>query len=192
MESLVLTYSSDTEIIKDYCDNGSQRAANAFVRNHQKFVYSTALRFLKNREDAEDASQEVFIKALKNLKNFRGDSNVKTWLYRITSNVCTNVLRKIKLGKIFSYGNDTEEFYDIATNDISAQKKIENKEFEEKFLNALDKLPKKQRETFALRYYEEMTYEEISKVLGTSTGGLKANYFQAIKKLSAYLKDDIL
>jgi len=166
-------------------------AANTFVRTHQKFVFSTAMRYLKNREDAEDASQEVFIKALRNLKNFRGDSNIKTWLYRITSNLCSNILRKQKLRNMFSYGDDREDFYDIADGNISAQKKLEIEEFENKFLNSLNELPKKQRETFALRYFEEMTYEEISGVLGTSVGGLKANYFQAVKKLSKYLKDDV-
>jgi len=191
MDSIVLTYNSDSEVIRDYCENNSQVAANTFVRTHQKFVFSTAMRYLKNREDAEDASQEVFIKALRNLKNFRGDSNIKTWLYRITSNLCSNILRKQKLRNMFSYGDDREDFYDIADGNISAQKKLEIEEFENKFLNSLNELPKKQRETFALRYFEEMTYEEISGVLGTSVGGLKANYFQAVKKLSKYLKDDV-
>lgn len=187
MGSFVLTFETDLEIIDEYVEHGNNQAANAFIRKYQKFVFSTALRYLKNSTDADDATQEVFIKALRNLKSFRKESSVNTWLYRITSNVCKNVLRKRKVMSIFSYSDETTDFYDIKSDIISADKQIENKELETSFLKALDTLPKKQRETFALRYFEELPYEEISQILGTSVGGLKSNYFQATKKLAKLL-----
>lgn len=189
MGSLLLTYESDIEIIDEYVANGNHKAANAFIRKYQKFVFSVALRYLKNEVDADDASQEVFIKALRNLKSFRKESSVNTWLYKITSNVCKNVLRKRKVMSIFSYGEQTEDFFDIPSEIIAPDKQIENKELEAEFISALNSLPAKQRETFALRYFEELPYEEISQMLGTSVGGLKANYFQATKKLAKLLAD---
>lgn len=182
-----MTYETDNDIIKDFCATKSEKSSTAFVRKHQNFVFSTALRYLQSYEDADDAAQEVFIKALQNLHKFRGDSNIKTWLYRITVNVCTNMKRK---KKIFSYFSDydSEEFFSIPTDEASPLEKIQDSEFKENFLKEMNKLPPKQREVFALRYYEDLTYEEISKMLGTTVGGLKANYFQAVKKLASALK----
>jgi RNA polymerase sigma-70 factor, ECF subfamily len=182
-----LTYESDKQLIEDYVSNNSEHAATHFVRKYQNFVYSIALRYLKNHDDADDASQEAFIKALGNLHRFRGDSNLKTWLYRITANVCTNYLRKKKVMSIFSSGDDNA-LRNVSSSDFLPDQKVENSEFELEFMAILGKLPKKQRETFALRYFEELPYEEISQMLGTSVGGLKANYHQAVKKLAVYLK----
>jgi RNA polymerase sigma-70 factor (ECF subfamily) len=190
MGSLLLTIENDSELIEEYLESKSEIAANTFVRKYQKFVFATAFRYLKNNNDAEDATQEAFIKALGNLHKFRKESSLNTWLYRIVSNISKNMLRKRKVMSIFSYKDETEEFYDIASSEPNPEKQFENKEFEAKFLKALDSLPAKQRETFALRYYEELPYEEISKMLGTSVGGLKANYFQAVKKLGKLLKGE--
>jgi len=185
----VLTFESDQEIIREYTENGSSRAATAFVRKYQAFVYAIALRFLRDYDDAEDAAQEAFIKALRNLKSFRGESSVKTWLYRITANVCSNHSRKRSLRSIFSREAE-DSMLEFPDSTPLPDKNLESKEFEQKFINALNKLPEKQRETFALRYFDNLTYEEISEMLGTSTGGLKANYFQAVQKLTKYLKNN--
>jgi RNA polymerase sigma factor (sigma-70 family) len=162
-------------------------AANEFVRKYQKFVYATALRYLKSSDDAYDATQEVFIKALKSIRNFRGDSSVSTWLYRITINVCSGMKRKEKLRQFVGV-EDIEEI----TPDYQATpaQKTEDRDFEARFEALLAQLPEKQRETFMLRYFDELSYEEISKLLGTSVGGLKANYFQAVKKLAHLLKEE--
>ena len=188
MSTIALAPVSDNDIIREYCSGNVEQAATAFVRKHQNFVYATALRFLQSYEDADDASQEVFIKALHNLNKFRGDSSVKTWLYRITMNVCTNMNRKKKFLSFFKHNEIEEEFYNIESKDIKPDESVESKEFEQKFLKELAKLPPKQRETFSLRYFDELSYEEISKIVGTSIGGLKANYFQAVKKLAQVLK----
>jgi len=160
-------------------------AANEFVRKYQKFVYTTALRYLKDSDDAYDASQEVFIKALKSIKGFRGESSVSTWLYRITMNVCSGMKRKEKLRHFVGLDDVSET---RSTYGFTPDQETENTDFESRFEDVLAQLPEKQRETFIMRYFDELSYEEISQVTGTSVGGLKANYFQATKKIAQLLK----
>jgi RNA polymerase sigma-70 factor, ECF subfamily len=186
-----LLLENDKDIVREYKEGNSEIAATAFVRKHQKFVFATALRYVQNYDDADDASQEVFIKALKNLYKFRGESSLKTWLYRITVNVCSNMIRKRKVLQFLSFEKDEENYYEMPSDDISPYQRIIDQEYEEKFLKSMNKLPEKQRETFALRYFEELTYEEISKLLGTTVGGLKANYYQAVRKMTDSLKAEV-
>lgn len=172
--------------LREATDSNSA-AANEFVRKHQKFVYSTALRYLKSSDDAYDATQEVFIKALKSIKNFRGESSITTWLYRITQNVCSGMKRKEKVRQFV--GLDVIEEME-PDHGITPAQATENSDFKARFEKLLEQLPQKQRETFMMRYFDELSYEEISQTLGTSVGGLKANYFQAVKKLAHLLKEE--
>lgn len=194
---MTLAYSSENEFIEEYNSTGSDRAATAFVRSYQNFVFSTALRYIKNYDDADDIAQEVFIKALNSLSRFEGKSSVKTWLYRITVNICHNYSRRKSLLSFIPWvknsndENDDNTEIEISSNELTPDAVFEANELEEIFIKSLGKLPEKQRETFALRYFEELPYEEISELLGTSVGGLKANYFQAVKKLSVLLKPAI-
>jgi RNA polymerase sigma-70 factor, ECF subfamily len=164
----------------------SNAAANEFVRKYQKFVYATALRYLKNSDDAYDASQEVFIKALKSIGGFRGESSLSTWLYRITMNICFGMKRKEKLRQFVGLDDvaETESSYGFTPD-----QEAENNDFHARFDALLAQLPEKQRQTFVLRYFDELSYEEISQMLGTSVGGLKANYFHASKKLAHLLQN---
>jgi len=191
MNVINLIYETDAEIISAYKETGSNIAANAFVRKYQSFVFATAMRYVQNRMDADDISQEVFIKALSGLKTFRNESSIKTWLYIITSNYCKNHLRKKRWLSFFSPGSEEVEFI-LPDSNVLQDQKLQNEEFNKKFLLELSKLPEKQRETFALRYFDEFSYEEISNILGTSVGGLKANYFHAIQKLSKVLKKELI
>lgn len=186
MNGYTLSLDSDEEIIAEWNSTGSNRAATSFVRKYQSFVYATAIRFINDPDDASDAAQETFIKALRNLKNFKGSSSLKTWLYRITVNVCSNMRRKKKFYSYFS-AEDDEMINNIAGYDRDPEQRFVDNELYTGFLRALATLPEKQRETFALRYFEDMTYEEISQMLGTTVGGLKANYYQAVKKLTKFM-----
>lgn len=176
-------------LVREYINGDSERAAGAFVRRYKSFVYSTALRHLKSRDDADDAAQEVFIRALKNLAGFKGDSSIQTWLYRITMNVCANMRRKKRLLSFFTFGEDGEDREIEDQSAVNPYESVENSDFMKHFNRMLNDLPEKQRETFVLRYFHELSYEEISVVLGTSVGGLKANYFHAVKKLGEMLKN---
>jgi RNA polymerase sigma-70 factor (ECF subfamily) len=160
----------------------SHEAMSILMSSYKRFVHSTAMRYLKDVEDAKDITQEVFIKAYHSLDYFRGDSKIQTWLYSITRNLCLNALdKKKRKGNMI-----VMDTLDISSDDKS-DKLVNESEFSKFFKDCMSILPEKQRETFILRHIEELTYEEISEMLGTSVGGLKANYYQAVQKLSQYL-----
>jgi RNA polymerase sigma factor (sigma-70 family) len=181
----------EEELVSEVISGESQTAVTMFVRKYQRFVYSVALRHLNNSyDDADDASQEVFIRAIRSLKNFKGDSSLQTWLFRITVNVCSTMRKKKRLVSWFT--NDDGEPMEIPDENPTPERELMDKNFSQEIQRLLMKLPDKQRETFCLRYYDELSYEEISEILGTSIGGLKANYFQAVKKLAQLLKESTL
>lgn len=183
-----MTNWDDLQLIEEYLKNKSDAAANILMRRHQKFVYSVAYRYMNDYDEAEEVTQETFITVFRSLNKFNGKSKLRTWLYRITANNALSMKRKYAVSKLF-VRDDTEEYMNIPAQTGDALQTIENENFKIEFEKALGKLPKKQRETFALRYFEKLPYEEISEMLGTTVGGLKANYFQAVKKLAIFLKD---
>jgi RNA polymerase sigma-70 factor (ECF subfamily) len=194
MNNTLIIALEDKEILENFSQNRTEIAATAFVRKYQKFVFSTAYRYLKDFDDAEDAAQESFIRAIKHLKDFKGDSSIQTWLYRITVNVSLSMLRKRKIRNMFNIigkSDDESPENDIPDYNSKPDRILEGKQANEAFMRALEMLPEKQRETFALRYFEDMTYEEISKVLGTSVGGLKANFYHAVKKLAQFMNEEV-
>ena len=188
MSTIALSLDSDAQILEAFRSGATEQAATAFVRRNQRFVYSIALRQLNHSEDALDASQEVFMRALKGLDGFKGESTLQTWLYRITINVCNNMRRKKKIVSWFSIGEGPEE-RDVPHHQISPAEASVQSDFETFFAKILAQLPEKQRETFSLRYFDELSYEEISAMVGTSVGALKANYHWAVKKIAAHLRD---
>lgn len=188
MGLISLLYDNDQEIVNEYCESRSDRAANALIRKYSSFVYFTALRFVQNEQDAEDISQDVFVKVLSNLHTFKNESNLQTWIYSITANQSKNYLRKRSLRKFLRI--DKEVSFDIEDkHQNTPYENIDKEEANRLLIKTLATLPEKQREVFSLRYFEEFSYSEISELLGTSVGGLKANYFHAVKKLSSKLGD---
>lgn len=188
MGLISLLYDNDQEIVNEYCESKSDRAANALIRKYSSFVYFTALRFVQNEQDAEDISQDVFVKVLSKLHTFKNESNLQTWIYSITANQSKNYLRKQSLRKFLRI--DKEASFDIEDKyQNTPYENIDNEEANRLLIETLSTLPEKQREVFSLRYFEEFSYNEISELLGTSVGGLKANYFHAVKKLSSKLGD---
>jgi len=183
-----LTLDTDARILEEFKSGSREKAATAFVRRNQRFVYSVALRQLNTQEDAQDASQEVFIRALQNIDSFKGESALQTWLYRITINVCSNMRRKKRVQSWFRIGTDEDE-REVAGNSVSPEQHVLNLDFHSRLATFLAALPEKQRETFCLRYFDELSYEEISTMVGTSVGALKANYHHAVKKLAVMIKD---
>ena len=139
-----------------------------------------------DHEDADDLTQEVFIKVWKHLENFRQDSQLYTWLYRIATNECLNFL-KSKKRKFFLPINDVEA---ELTAKIDQSDLIGGDEIQLKLQKALLKLPDKQRLVFNMKYYDDLKYEEISEILGTSVGALKASYHLAVKKIEEYVTKD--
>ena len=141
---------------------------------------------VSNREDAEDILQNVFIKVWKYLGDFKEQSGLYTWLYRIATNETLSWIDQQKRRSSVSLSDDEGVF----ANKLEAQKGFDANKAEWKLQRAIQSLPEKQRVVFSLRYYDEMPYEEMSAVLETSVGALKASYHHAVKKVEAFMLND--
>ncbi len=183
---LSLAVPSDAEILQAFADGDTEAAAAAFVRKYQAFVYATAYRFLQSREDALDVAQEVFLRAIQHIHKFRGESSIKTWLYVITRNAAASWVKKYR--REVPFPEDFQPDQMLRSPDALPDQQVEGREMQEILDRIIAQLPEKQREVFVLRHIEGMSYEEISKITGTSVGGLKANYFHALKKIGKQLR----
>ncbi|MET0243236.1 MAG: RNA polymerase sigma factor, partial [Flavitalea sp.] len=130
-----------------------------------------------------DVLQNTFIRVWKALDNFREDSQLYTWLYRVATNECLSFLEQKKRKASVSLSDDENSL----TGSIKADKDFDGKKIEWKLQLAIQQLPEKQRVVFTLRYYDEMPYSEMSQVLETSEGALKASYHHAVKKIEDYI-----
>lgn len=180
-----MTKLSDSEIISE-CKNGNQLAFNELVKRYQEKVYWLVRRIVLDHDDANDIAQDVFVKVYHAIKNFRGESSLHTWLYKIGTNLSINFLRKKKMRSFFNVENMEQV---IQSEDDLPDVEMEKTEHKNIIEKAIETLPKKQKLVFILRYYEEMPYEEMSRLLKKSTGGLKANYFHAVRKIEEYFKN---
>ena len=139
-----------------------------------------------NHDDTDDVLQNVFIKVWKNVDGFREDSSLFTWLFRIATNESLSHLQKQRRHSIVSMN----EVNDYLTESLESDVYFEGDEIQRKFQLAILQLPNKQRIIFNMKYFDEMKYEEISGVLKTSVGALKASYHFAVKKIEEFLKED--
>ncbi len=178
---------SDSELIAMFKAGGAQ-AEHAFtqlVRRYQEKIYWVCRRMLKSHEDADDVVQNVFIKAHHGLMSFNGESEFYTWLYRIATNETINFLRTQNVRRAEPIDDMLQE---PAATEAAPIEELERREEKELIAEAIELLPERQKQVFMMRYYDELSYEEIAEILGTSVGGLKANYFHAFKKIEVYLK----
>lgn len=175
---------ADDELVSLFGQSLSgERAFREIVERYQKRIYYHVRRIVIDHDDASDVVQNTFIKVHGALSSFRSDSKLFTWIYRISTNEALTFLKK-KRQRIFLPLVDVEkELSDKLHSDplISADK------IQLKLQKAILKLPEKQRIVFHFRYYDEMPYEEMSAILGTSVGALKASYHHAFKKIEKYL-----
>jgi len=157
------------------------------LQKYQKQIYWHVRRLVIDADDADDVSQETFIKVWKALPEFREQSQLYTWIYRIATNEALSFLRKKRNKYFFPIVDVEKELSEKIKNDNYFFK---GDEIERKLNLALLQLPEKQRIVFNMRYYDAMKYEEISQVLGTSVGALKASYHLAAKKIEKILIED--
>ena len=176
----------DAELV-DAFRNGDVEGFNSLVRRYQEKVYWIARRTLGNHEDADDVVQDVLMKMYQGLNNFRGESNLFTWLYRITVNVSLNNIRKRKIKQYVPFDNIIDH---ILPGTTQADDPILHQEYQTILERAIEQLPAKQRAVFVMRYYDEMHFEDIAKILRKSVGGTKANYFHAVRNISKYVKKE--
>ncbi len=158
---------------------------NMLVRTYQQRVYWLVRKMVIDHDDADDLTQEVFVKIHKAIDNFREDSQLFTWIYRIATNECLSFLNKKK--KRFFL--PIEDVAGQLTAKIDSSSDIGGDEIEKKLQKALLTLPDKQRLVFNLKYFEDMPYEEMAEVTGTSVGALKASFHHAVKKIEEFLSE---
>ena len=174
----------DTELLLQFRHpETKEKAFTAIIKKYQEKLYWHIRRMVVEHEDANDVLQNVFIRVWNGLENFREDSQLYTWLYRIATNECLSYLEQQKRKSALSF----DEMESGLSNKIVADKYFDPNKLEWKLQLAIQQLPEKQRVVFTLRYYDEMPYEEMSRVLDTSEGALKASYHHAVKKIEDYI-----
>jgi RNA polymerase sigma-70 factor (ECF subfamily) len=160
-----------------------EKAFTQIIKKYQEKLYWHIRRMVVEHEDANDVLQNMFIKVWKGLDNFREDSQLFTWLYRIATNECLTFIEQQKKRSSVSISNEESGL----SNRLKADKDFDANKIEWKLQLAMQQLPDKQRTVFNLRYYDEMPYEEMSRVLETSEGALKASYHHAVKKIEDFI-----
>ncbi len=184
LPSIEPTPVEDKQLLEKFANPDTKHYAfNMLVRKYQERVYWHIRKMVIDHDDADDLTQEVFVKVWQKLDTFRQDSQLYTWLYRIATNECLNFLKK-KKRKFFLPLNDVNQ---ELTEKIDNSPAISGDEIQRALQKALLKLPEKQRLVFNMKYFDEMPYKDISEVLGTSVGALKASYHIAVKKIEEYL-----
>lgn len=174
----------DSELLHQFRNpDTKEQAFTAIIKKYQEKLYWHVRRMVVEHEDANDVLQNIFIRVWNGLENFREDSQLYTWLYRIATNECLTFLEQQKKKSAVSLS----EVETGLSNKVKADKFFDANKLEWKLQLAIQQLPEKQRVVFNLRYYDEMPYEEMSRVLETSEGALKASYHHAVKKIEDYI-----
>ena len=172
-------------LLKQLRDASTKEAAfTRLVREYQEPLYWQIRRMVVIHDDADDVLQNTFIKAWSAIDSFRQESRLQTWLFRIAINESLNHLSKKK--QVLSLDQTEIGIADTLTSDSY----FDGDEVQKQFQTAINSLPEKQRLVFNLKYFDEMKYEDMSDMLGTSIGALKASYHHAVKKISAFFNDN--
>jgi len=183
---MALTTLSDSELLVEFRNPVTkEKAFTSLIKKYQEKLYWHLRRMVVDHDDANDVLQNVMIRVWNGLENFREDSQLYTWLYRVATNECLTFLEQQKKRSAVSL-SDVESGLE---NKIKADQNFDGNKLEWKLQLGIQQLPEKQRIVFQLRYYDEMPYEEMSRVLETSEGALKASYHHAVKKIEEYIKN---
>ncbi|SKB28290.1 RNA polymerase sigma factor [Daejeonella lutea] len=175
----------DSEILDKFAIESTRNEAfNLLLKKYQQKIYWHIRRLVIDHDDTDDLVQEVFIKVWKSLSNFRKDSQLYTWLYRIATNESITFLNRKKQKNNISL--DETAGYELAQALVDSPY-FDGDKAQLKLQKALLTLPEKQRLVFNMKYYDDLKYEEISEILGTTVGGLKASFHIAVKKIEDYL-----
>lgn len=160
----------------------ARKAFELLVRTYSESLYWQIRRLVVSHDDADDLLQNVFIKAWKNIHNFRGDAKLSTWLYKIAVNESLNFINQEKQRRQVA---DTED--DFLLSSIEADPYFDGDGLQKELQKAIASLPEKQRLVFNMKYFDDMKYDDMSDILGTSVGALKASYHHAVKKIASYI-----
>lgn len=177
----------DEEIIRLYRNGEKERAFSEIVNAYSERLYWYVRRFACSHEDTDDLIQEIFIKVWAALPSFREEARLFTWIYRIATNETLNFLRRQKVRAALTFRSIDSEM----ERRIDDDPYFDGDGAQRELMKAMQRLPQKQRIVFSLRYFEEMKYEDIASLTGTSPGALKASYHIAYEKIKSELKDMI-
>jgi RNA polymerase sigma-70 factor, ECF subfamily len=178
---------SEKELISLFREQGSENYAfNLIVETYKERLYWHIRKIVINHDDTDDVLQNTFIKVWKGLPGFREDSLLFTWIYRIATNEALSFLKQKRTKYILPIINVERQLSETLESDVY----FNGDELHLKLQKAILTLPEKQRIIFNMKYFDEMKYEAISKILGTSVGALKASYHHAVKKIEKCLVED--
>lgn len=175
---------NDKELVLRLRDESTRGVAfDEMMRTFGEKIYWQIRKMVVNHEDASDLLQNTFLKAWKNLNNFRGDAKLSTWLYKIAVNESINFLAKER-NRIGTSG--TEDGDDFLVRNLEADEYFDGDAVQLELQKVIASLPEKQRIVFNMRYFDDMKYEQISEIMGTTVGALKASYHHAVKKIEQH------
>ncbi|KVV14868.1 RNA polymerase sigma factor [Flavobacterium sp. TAB 87] len=177
----------EKEFIKQLLHPKTQnKAFEVLLSEYQKPLYHHIRNIVLNHDDADDVLQNTFVKVFQYLKNFKGESKLFSWMYRIATNeALTFLTQKAKLSGITS-----EELQSKTINNLQADSYFDGDEIQLKLQKAIATLPEKQQLVFKMKYFEDLKYDDISEILGTSVGALKASYHHAVKKVETFISSN--
>ncbi|MDD2284795.1 MAG: sigma-70 family RNA polymerase sigma factor [Paludibacter sp.] len=179
----------DNDILTGLADSKTKaQVFSKLVRLYQERLYWHVRKMVLSHEDANDILQNTFMKAWSGVANFRGDALVSTWLYRIATNETLTFLTNKRIRNMAGI----DDLESMLLNQLHADTYFSGTEVEIKLQEAILTLPEKQRLVFNMKYFDDLTYEQMEKILQTSVGALKASYHHAVKKIEKYLSEDKL
>ena len=174
----------EQEFIQELLNPKTQNQAfQKLLKEYQKPLYNHVRNILLNHDDTDDVLQNTFVKVFQNLNKFKGESKLFSWMYRIATNEALTFLNQ----KAKKSGISSETLQSKAIDNLKADIHFDGNEIQIKLQKAILQLPEKQQLVFKMKYFEELKYEEISEILGTSMGALKASYHHAVKKIEAFV-----
>ena len=177
--------SEDADLLARLQDPARKEAAfRVLLETYQQRLYWHIRRMVISHDDTDDVLQNTFIKIFRHIDSFKGESKLYSWMYRIATNESLSFMKK----RSRRIGLTDQELREYLVDSLEADPYFDGDQAQLQLQRALAGLPDKQREVFNLKYFDEMKYEEISELLGTSVGGLKASYHLAVKKIESYLK----
>ena len=175
---------TDKEILDLYKSGQQELAFKEIVDSYSERLYWHVRRFLCSHEDTDDLLQEIFIKIWTSLPTFRGESQLYTWIYRIATNESLNFLQKQKIRAALRFEDITARLDEKIDEDTG----VSGDEAQKALMKAVSRLPSKQKTVFIMRWFDDLSYEDISEILGTSVGALKASYHFAHEKIRAEIE----
>ena len=177
---------TEETLVSELQDKNTQaKAFEVLVNIYKERLYWHIRRIVLNHDDADDVLQNTFIKVYRNINNFKGESKLYSWMYRIGTNEALTFLKQ----KSRKLGVSSAELQETMIENLQSDVYFEGEEIQLKLQKALAQLPEKQKLVFNMKYFQAMKYEEISEILETSVGGLKASYHLAVKKIESYLTE---